>query len=158
MRYTPATMTPKAYVGQTAPGSYAPVAVLIVTAAALTALALVLAHLIGPKRHGPIKDSPYESGLQPIVGARRRFHVRFYLVAVLYLVFAVEVVFLYPWAVLFPRLRAGLAGQSPDADWASRLVAAGYSTWYVFGGAAIFFLLLVIGLIYEWRKGIFRWN
>ena len=74
---------------------------------------LILAHTLGPKRRGPVKDSPYESGM-PVVGdTRRRFNIRFYVVAMLFLLFDVEVVFLWPWATLFTGLMAfGAANES----------------------------------------------
>ena len=60
---------------------------------------LLLAHLLGPRKHTPVKDMPYESGMDPVGDARQPFDVRFYLVAILFLVFDVELLFLYPWAV-----------------------------------------------------------
>ena len=76
----------------------------------MSGLMLIFAHTLGPKRHGPVKDDTYESGMTPATDARRRFNVRFYLVAVMYVVFGVEVVVLYPWAVLFAQERAGTDG------------------------------------------------
>ena len=78
---------------------------LLIVATGIALAILVLTHLIGPKRRGPVKDATYESGMEPIGDTRRRFNVRFYLIAVLFLIFDVEIVFLYPWAILFPRLR-----------------------------------------------------
>lgn len=138
---------------------YRPVAVLILAGMGLTGMILVLAHLVGPKRHGPVKDSTYESGMEPVADARRRFNVKFYLVAVMYLVFGVEVLFLYPWAVMFPWLRAGVdADAGTGQTWASAAAAAGYSPGFIFVAILIFFLLLLVGFAYEWRKGIFRWD
>ena len=129
------------------------VVVLIVIVMALAILALT--HLIGPKRVGAIKHSTYESGVDPTGDARRRFNVRFYLVAVLFLVFDVEIVFLYPWAVLFPRLKAE-AG--PDHEWAAGLAESGYNPAFFAVAIAIFFGLLAVGFIYEWRRGVFKWD
>lgn len=153
-----------------ASSEYSSVAVLILTGMGLTAVILLLAHLVGPKRHGPIKDDTYESGMTPVTDTRRRFNVRFFLVAVMYLVFGVEVVFLYPWAVVFPQLRRGLSehqaaavaealeSQSSLAEQAAAMAEAGYTPGFLFGAMLIFFLLLVVGFVYEWRKGIFRWD
>jgi len=151
-----------------AAGGFGTVAILIIAAIGISVAFLVVAHVIGPKRHGPVKDDTYESGMDPIGDARRRFNVRFYLVAVMYLVFGVEVLFLYPWAVLLPQMRAGLtAGQeaaaaeqsaSEMATWAGELAAAGYGPGFMFGAILVFFLLLLVGFAYEWRKGIFRWD
>jgi len=136
---------------------YTIVAVLLVTSLALTAAMLLLSHLFGPKRHGTIKDMPYESGVDPVGEARKRFNVRFYLVAVLFLVFDVEIVFLYPWAVLFPRVQDAShpAFQAPSMG---DLAALGYSTGFFLVSIGIFFALLTVGFVYEWRKGLFQWN
>ena len=150
-----------------AASDYSTIAVLVPVAIGVTILTIVLAHVIGPRRHGPIKDDTYESGMEPVTSARRRFNVRFYLVAVMYLVFGVEVVFLYPWAVMFPRLREGLtaaqsasesASSSELAAWATALSEAGYGPGFVFIAIMIFFLLLLVGFVYEWRKGVFQWD
>jgi NADH-quinone oxidoreductase subunit A len=135
------------------PSAFATIGWLIVVAAALVVTILVLTHLLGPRRVGPVKNATYESGMDPVGDTRRRFSVRFYLIAVLFLIFDVEVVFLYPWAILFPRLQA----QSPE-DWAAPLVAAGYSATYLLVAMGVFFALLLVGFIYEWRRGVFRWN
>lgn len=154
------------------PGEYATVAVLVVVVVVLTAVMLALAHLIGPRRHGPVKDATYESGLEPLTDARRRFNVRYYLVAVMYVVFGVEVAFLYPWAVMFPQQRTGLteyhaaeaagaeavARVSQTARWANHLAESGYGPGFTFGAILVFFALLAVGFVYEWRRGLFKWD
>ena len=139
-----------------AQSDFTTVAVLVVVATAIALLILVLTHLIGPKRSGPVKDATYESGMEPFSDTRHRFSVRFYLIAVLFLLFDVEVVFLYPWAVLFPRLHAGPG--SPDAAWARQMLQAGYTPGVVLLAIGVFFALLLVGFIYEWRRGVFKWN
>jgi len=134
---------------------YSIVVILILAVTAVAAAILLLTYLIGPKRLGAIKQSTYESGVDPTGDARRRFNVRFYLVAVLFLIFDVEVVFLYPWAVLFPRLRAA---EGADQQWAAGLAQDGFTTTFFAVGIGIFFLLLTVGFLYEWRKGVFRWD
>lgn len=138
-------------------GDYLIIAILIVVVAALAAVILGLTHLIGPKRHGPVKESVYESGVDPLHDARRRFNVRFYLVAVLFLVFDVEIIFLYPWAILQKPLREAVGGAS-GTGWAVDLAAAGYAPGFLLAVVGVFFGLLTIGFIYEWRRGIFRWD
>lgn len=140
-----------------ASSDYSIVAILLITALALSALILLLTHAVGPKRHGATKDSTYESGVDPLGDARRRFNVKFYLVAVLFLVFDVEIIFLYPWAVVFPKLKQA-GGPSPDAPWAGALVDAGYGTGFFLVSIGLFFVLLTVGFVYEWRKGIFKWD
>ena len=132
-------------------GSYAPILVLV-GLGLLTALGMLLVvHLLGPKRKGPLKDDTYESGV-PLVGdARGRFNVRFYLVALLFLLFDVEVVFLWPWAPLF---RKAAMEDRP-------LIAADgmlLSKDFLLVAIGIFLIILVVGFVYEWRKGIFRWS
>jgi NADH-quinone oxidoreductase subunit A len=83
---------------------FAPVGLLLLMAIGFGAFTLVATHLLGTGRKGPIKGSVYESGMNPIGNARRRFNVRFYIVAMTFLVFDVEIVFLYPWAVSFASL------------------------------------------------------
>ncbi len=138
-----------------AASDYSIVVILILAVTAVAAAILLLTYLIGPKRFGAIKQSTYESGVDPTGDARRRFNVRFYLVAVLFLIFDVEVVFLYPWAVLFPRLRAA---EGADQQWAAGLAQDGFTTPFFAVGIGIFFVLLTVGFIYEWRKGVFRWD
>lgn len=107
---------------------------------------LVAGSLVGPKRAGRVKEMPYESGMDPIHDARRRFDVRFHLVAVAFLIFDVELLFLYPWAV---------ANKNPDGL-AAVLDPSG--RWLVFGEVMFFIGLLTLGFAYAWRKGVFRWR
>ena len=123
---------------------------LFALAATLVSVAMVsLGWLLGPSRTSRVKEMPYESGMDPIHDARRRFDVRFHLVAIAHLVFDVELLFLYPWAV---------ASRSPvgiDAAVASGAVS---SRSLVFGEVMVFILLLAAGFAYAWRKGVFRWR
>src|SRR5262249_5710487 len=113
------------------------------------------AHLIGPKRHGAIKDAPYESGVDPIGDARQRFNVRFYLVAMIFLLFDVEIVFFYPWAVIFPKMTNWSASSS---SWVNGLLSGGYGGPYLLIEMFIFIGVLLVGYLYAWRKGVFRWD
>ena len=110
---------------------------------------IALGALIGPKRNTPVKDMPYESGMDPIHDTRRRFDVRFHLVAIAFLVFDVELLFLYPWAVAV-RNPSGI-----EAAVDSQLIA---NRGLVFAEAMIFIALLALGFVYAWRKGVFRWR
>jgi len=130
---------------------YAAIGVTILIVMGMTGAMLILAHVIGPKRHGPVKDSPYESGVPLIVGARRRFNVRFYIVAILFLLLDVEIVFLWPWAQVFNK--AAVSGAAIPLENGGE---AGKG--FLLVGMAIFFALLVFGLLYEWWKGAFRWD
>ena len=103
---------------------------------------LLLAHLLGPRKHTPVKDMPYESGMDPVGDARQPFDVRFYLVAILFLVFDVELLFLYPWAVsAYSEL--GIPPELRDT---------------VFAVMLVFMTTLALAWVYAWRKGVFRWR
>ena len=121
----------------------------VAVATAVAAVMLGVSAAVGPSKTGPVKEMPYESGMDPIHDARRRFDVRFYLVAIAFLVFDVELLFLYPWAVATQK-PAGI-----DAAVAHGWVA---SRELVFGEAMAFIALLGVGFIYAWRKGVFRWR
>jgi len=108
---------------------------------------LLLARFAGPKKHSAVKEMPYESGMDPVGDARQAFDVRFYLVAILFLVFDVELLFLYPWAVS----AYGDAGVS-DPGIPVELRGTVFTLMLVFMGT------LVIAYIYAWRKGVFRWR
>jgi len=118
---------------------------LIVYAAVLVgfvATNLILTHLIGPRKKTPVKQMPYESGMDPIGDARQPFDVRFYLVAILFLVFDVELLFLYPWAV------------SAYVDDVIPLELRDT----VFAIMVVFMSTLTIAYVYAWRKGVFQWR
>ena len=141
-----------------APSNYAIVALLIMVVAAVAGGILLLSHLVGPKRRGPIKDSVYESGMVPVGTARRRFHIRFYIVAMLFLLFDVEIVFFYPWAALFPRLNDAEVEGAAHADWAGQMLAGGFGSGFFLIEMLIFIAVLLVGYVYAWRKGVFRWD
>lgn len=115
---------------------YLPVVFLLVLGLAVGGVIIALSWWLGPKTsREPLHDSPYESGIVPTGDARRRFNVKFYLVAMLFILFDVEIVFLFPWAVLFEEL-------------------GGFGLFSVF----LFLLILTIGLVYEWKKGALEWD
>ncbi len=104
---------------------------------------VVLTSILGPSRKGEVKGQTYESGMNPLGDTKRRFNVRFYIVAMSYLLFGVEIVFLYPWAITFPAL-GGVEGEAVKP---------------VFLGRMLFFILTsVIAFVYAWRKGVFRYD
>src|SRR6476469_8821671 len=91
-------------------GSWAPVVLLIIIGLLFVIGTIAASLLIGPARTGPGKESTYESGMVPFGDTRKRFNVRFYVVAMIFLVFDVEIVFFYPWATVFPRAIAEGSG------------------------------------------------
>ncbi len=121
--------------------SYLPLGIMISIAVTFAVGVIVLTKLIGPSRTGPTKGMPYESGMNPVGTARKRFNVRFYLIAMVFLLFDVEVIFLYPWATTFPNLAAG----TPEG--------------LVWLGRIMFFLLTtIVAYLYGYRKGVFRFD
>ena len=123
---------------------------LIAICATGVALALLgVSALVGPYKTNRVKEMPYESGMNPLHDTRRRFDVRFYLVAIAFLVFDVELLFLYPWAV------ASRNPQGVDLAVSNGWVA---TRGLVYAEASVFILLLAAGYVYAWRKGVFRWR
>ncbi len=166
--------------------SILPVALLVICVLALAIGLLVVGIVLNPIRRGAVKEMPYESGMDPIHDARRRFDVRFYLLAIAFLVFDVELLFLYPWAVavggndelrmmndeLPAAQQSGVSQQRGDASGihhSSFIIhhsptpcppssALGLERHTVFVGAMTFLALLVLGFVYDWRKGVFQWQ
>jgi len=123
---------------------WAAVGLLLLIATSFALAMLLLTHIVGPSRKGEIKGLPYESGMNPIGSARQRFNVRFYLLAITFLLFDVEIVFLYPWAITFPSLGETEAGQSLAPLFLLRML--------FFIGTSI------VAFLYAWRKGVFRYD
>jgi NADH-quinone oxidoreductase subunit A len=112
-----------------------PILIMIGLGAGFGALNIVLSNILGPKNPTPEKLAPYECGMPPVGDARERHPVKFYLVAISFLLFDVEVAFTYPWAMALRDLG-----------------------WYGFTLMVIFFVPLVFGFIYEWKKGVLDWG
>ncbi len=118
---------------------YLPVLFMLALAVGFAGVTLIATHLIGPRKPTYYKTQvPYESGVDPAGPARLRFDVKFYLVALLFVVFDVEIVFFYPWAVVFREMVA----ENLTILWAM----------------LIFSFILAVGLIYEWKKGALDWK
>lgn len=122
--------------------SWLPVVLLIVIGVGFAIGNIVLSLILGPKRTGPGKSITYESGMVPIGDTRRRFNVRFYLVAMIFLVFDVEIVFFYPWATVFPD---AVVRRAPNA--LALLIEM-----------LVFVVILLIAYFYAWGKGVFKWD
>jgi len=125
-----------------------PILLMILLTLVLGSVLASIGVLLSPRRPGRVKQMPYESGMDPVHDTRRRFDVPFHLLAIAFLVFDVEMLFLYPWAVLIGS-RAGQAGGTTDA---------GVSAPLAFWGGMVFIALLTLGFVYDWKKGIFRWR
>ena len=121
--------------------SYLPVGVVIVMATIVICGNIVATMLIGPRADGAVKGLAYESGMDPIGSARKRFNVRFYILAMTFLVFDVEIIFLYPWAVTYTKLEPGSAESA------------------LFLGRILFFIATsIVAYVYAWKKGVFRFD
>ncbi len=131
-----------------------PILLMAVCATLLAVGLLALGRVVGPRRNSSVKQMPYESGMDPIHDTRRRFDVRFHLVAIAFLIFDVELLFLYPWAVASSN-PSGIDAAVTEA--ASENVT-GFSRLLVFGEVMVFIALLAVGFAYAWRKGVFRWR
>ena len=120
--------------------NYLPVLVVAVMAVLFAAANIVLSSILGPRAAGAIKGLTYEAGMDPIGTTRKRFNVRFYMMAVTFLLFDIEIIFLYPWALSFSQLEPG----SADAR--------------LYLGRILFFLATsAIAYVYAWKKGVFKW-
>lgn len=123
--------------------TYYPILIFLVIVVAFGITILVVAHLIGPsKKPTPVKLMPYESGMDPIGDARQRFDVKFYLIAILFLVFDVELLFLYPWAAAYQE---------------GTINAPEFRT-VVFWEVLAFLATVVVAYVYAWRRGVFQWR
>ena len=114
---------------------YLPVILFILVGAAVGVAPQVLGFLLGPNRPDAAKNSPYECGFEAFEDARMKFDVRYYLVAILFILFDLEIAFLFPWAVVLNDI--GFFG---------------------FAAMMLFLLILVIGFIYEWKRGALEWE
>ncbi len=125
--------------------SWAPVVLLLVIAIGFAVTNLALSLIVGPSRTGPGKESTYESGMVPIGDARRRFNVRFYIVAMIFLVFDVEIVFMYPWATIY-----AYSTRSEGIG--------GLDSGLLLLEIIVFIAILLLAYFYAWGKGVFRWD
>ncbi len=114
---------------------YLPIVVLVVLATGLAGLVILIGVLFGPRRPTSRKSMPYELGMRPIGPGTRRMPVRFYLVAVLFILFDIEIVFFLPWAVVYKQLG-----------------------WFGLVEMLIFILILLVGYFYAWKKGALEWE
>src|SRR5579864_7052610 len=117
------------------PEIYFPVLVQVLIAAGLASVLILASTLLGKRARSPLKDTPYESGMAPVGSARERFSVKFYLVGMIFILFDIEAVFLYPWAVVYRELKM-----------------------FAFAEVFVFVALIMIGYFYVWKKGALDWS
>lgn len=121
---------------------WAAVVLLIVVGLGFAVANIAISVFVGPKRTGKGKETTYESGMVPIGDTRRRFNVRFYVVAMIFLVFDVDIIFFYPFCTIFPQM----ARKQPALSTVMLI------------DMLIFVVILLIGYFYAWGKGVFRWD
>ncbi len=115
--------------------NYFPILMFVIIGVVVGVIAMLLGKLISPSRPDPEKNSPYECGFEAFEDARMKFDVRYYLVAILFILFDLEIAFLFPWAVVLREI--GMFG---------------------FVAMLVFLAILVVGFIYEWKKGALEWE
>ena len=116
------------------PSASIPIAIFVVVATGFALFTLVISTMLHPQKYNKVKLEPYECGIEPITGARDRYSIRYYLIAMLFVIFDVETVFMFPWAVVFNKL-------------------------LLFGliEMMVFIFILVVGYYYAWQKGALDW-
>jgi NADH-quinone oxidoreductase subunit A len=119
--------------------SYIPILIIIVFAVIFAFAFIFASRFFGPKNPNPVKQSTYESGMEPVGTARTRFSVKYYMAAMLFIIFDIEIVFLYPWAVAYKKFE-------------------GYYMFYAMMEMVVFILILIVGYIYMLRKGALKWD
>ena len=125
--------------------TYYPIFLYLVAVIGFAASSLIGSYLVGPRKTTATKQMTYESGMDPIGDARQQFDVKFYIIAILFLVFDVELLFLYPWAVMAYRGGA-------DELWRLQFGRL------VFAEVLVFLASLGVAYVYAWRKGVFKWR
>src|SRR5207244_1261978 len=126
------------------PSAWLPVVLLMVIGILFAVGNIIASGLIGPGRTGPGRSATYESGMMPVGDTRRRFNVPFYIVAIIFLVIELEIVFFYPWAMIFPRYAAIPALHARSGVLLLQLI--------------VFVAILLVAYLYAWLKGVFRWD
>lgn len=119
---------------------YLPILLMFIVAVGFAGASIMLSQLVGQRKQTLTKLMPYECGKDPVGSARERFSVKFYLIAMIFILFDIEVIFLVPWAVVFKTFRDGNLGT------------------LIFVEMMLFVALLLVGYIYVWKKGLFDWG
>jgi len=131
--------------------AYLPVLMLLGFVVMNGLLIVSLSALLKRSRPTPVKQTPYESGIPVLGDARERFSVKFYLVAILFIVFDIETVFMIPWGVYYKQL-------SCTVDLVNNSCPAGHISFFGLGEMLVFMAILLVGLAYVWKKGALQWD
>jgi NADH:ubiquinone oxidoreductase subunit 3 (subunit A) len=136
-------------------GAYYPIFLYLIVLIGFAVGTMIAAHLLGPRHDTARKQVPYESGMDPVGDARQRFDIKFYLVAIMFLVFDVELLFLYPWAVV---AYSDPSPPTPLPGGEGRMSGFGELRLPVFFCVLTFITLLFLAYLYDWKKGVFKWR
>ena len=131
--------------------TYLPILLLLGFVAVNAVVIIAASTLITRRRPGPVKDQPYESGIPVLGDARERFSVKFYMVAMLFIIFDIETVFMIPWGVYYRQLSCSaslVAGSCPP----------GMISFFGLGEMLVFIAILLAGFVYVWKKGALQWD
>ena len=145
-------------------GTYYPILAFLLLLIIFAISVMVIAHTLGPRSDTKGKQVPYESGMDPIGDARQRFDIKFYLVAIMFLVFDVELLFLYPWAVMAYSDRGPIEVPRGAVSGPLKVVREGGEfppvvlQGPIFWCVLTFIALLFLAYLYDWKKGVFRWR
>lgn len=131
--------------------AYLPVLLLIGFVILNAVMILALSHLVIRRRPTPVKEMPYESGMPPLGDARERFSVKFYMVAMLFIIFDIETVFMIPWGVYYKQLSCAV-------PLVGGLCPAGQISFFGLGEMLVFMAILLVGFAYVWKKGALQWD
>ena len=131
--------------------TYLPILLLMGFVVANAILIIGLSHLTVRRRSTPEKDTAYESGIPPLGDARERFSVKFYMVAMLFIIFDIETVFMIPWGVFYKQLSCAV-------PLVSGVCPAGKISFFGLGEMLVFMIILLFGFIYVWKKGALQWD
>ncbi len=136
---------------------FTPIFLFLIVAILIGASMMIASAYFNPEKATRVKQMPYESGMDPIGDARQRFDVRYYLIAIVFLLFDVELLFLYPWAVAQWSLSLGPELAPPGTPVPNAGIPKEFQGW-VFGEIVLFIVILAAAFIYAWRKGVFEWR
>ena len=133
--------------------TYLPVLLLMCFVVANAILIMGLSHLKVRQRVTPEKNQPYESGIPPLGDARERFSIKFYMVAMLFIIFDIETVFMIPWGVFYRQLSCSV----PLVE-ITKVCPVGKLSFFGLGEMLVFIVILLVGFIYVWKKGALQWD
>ncbi|MEO7085144.1 MAG: NADH-quinone oxidoreductase subunit A [Gemmatimonadaceae bacterium] len=136
--------------------TYFPVLLLLGFIIMNAVLMLGLSHLVLRPRPSQVKQQPYESGIPPLGDAHERFSVKFYMVAVLFIIFDIETVFMIPWGAYFRQLSCTVP--LVDTLTSAGLCPAGHLSFFGLSEMLVFILILLVGFVYVWKKGALQWD